>query len=701
MTVEPTPIENASPAPFRLGEWTVEPALNLISSDRKRARAEPRVMRVLTFLAARPGQVVSRETLLDAVWPGVHVGEDTLTRAISELRKIFEDDAKQPRYIETIRKGGYRLAATPQPLGTIGLDHADPLAKSAANAGRDRRRNRLWAAGVIAAAALALYYWPPTETRQPSVRPFTTYLGEEFDPDLSADGTAVAFSWGGLGGDNVDIYVKQENTETPLRLTRDPGRDIHAAWSPDGDAIAFVRIAQDAAGIYTVPAIGGPERKILETRHWSRGLSWSPDGRWLVFADRENPDRAVSRLALVSLETLTVKPLTRPPANKSDHSAVFSADGSTVAFVRDGPAGALQHIFVISAEGGEPRQLTDRGRAIRGLTWAPGHNALLFSSALGSTFNLWRLDADTGLIDWIDTGGRQIFYPAAARRVSRLVYEGVETERNIWRFRPDASPPEASVRLIASTLPDYQAVYSPDGSRVAFISARSGAPELWLCGPDGEAPLRVTHFRGPFLANPCWSPDGRFLAFNLNQRGRQQAYLVSVDGGRPRLLSDQGDANLVSGWSPDGRRLYLGSDRDGAWQIWSLDVDTGQTRRLTRDGGLRAQASTDGAWLYYSKPNMAGLWRKPLAGGEERRILNEPAVHDWDNWRVARGGLYLAARRAGRAVILRYDEASQTVAELGAAPRMEGDLAAAPHGRAFLYTAFERYQRDILLLEEF
>ena len=97
--------------PFMLGDWYVEPKSDRISCGETQVRLEPRVMEVLVFLAARHGQVVSREELEASVWAGMVVGYEALTSTMRKLRKALGDDTKQPRYIETVSKRGYRLIA--------------------------------------------------------------------------------------------------------------------------------------------------------------------------------------------------------------------------------------------------------------------------------------------------------------------------------------------------------------------------------------------------------------------------------------------------------------------------------------------------------------------------------------------------------------------------------------------------------------
>ena len=102
------------PGGFKVAEWTVEPQLNSLERDGHSIRLEPKVMQVLVCLAEHHGELVTKEQLIRAVWADTFVTDDVLTRAVSELRRILKDDAKQPHIIETISKNGYRLIALVQ-----------------------------------------------------------------------------------------------------------------------------------------------------------------------------------------------------------------------------------------------------------------------------------------------------------------------------------------------------------------------------------------------------------------------------------------------------------------------------------------------------------------------------------------------------------------------------------------------------------
>jgi DNA-binding winged helix-turn-helix (wHTH) protein/TolB-like protein/Tfp pilus assembly protein PilF len=136
---------------LRVGDWIVEPDVNQLSAPGKAAKVEPKAMAVLLHLANRPGQVVSRETLLSDVWPGVVVGDDSLTQVIIKLRKVLGDDPDRPTYIQTVTKRGYRLVA--------------PVLPAAETPSMPRRRAWTIAMGVLAAGLLvaAGIWWSSAE----------------------------------------------------------------------------------------------------------------------------------------------------------------------------------------------------------------------------------------------------------------------------------------------------------------------------------------------------------------------------------------------------------------------------------------------------------------------------------------------------------------------------------------------------------
>lgn len=145
---------------LRVGDWCVHRASGELVGPDGTQRVEPKVMDLLWLLAARPGQVVSRETIFAALWPGVIVGDDSLARTVSKLRQALGDDARAPRYVETIAKRGYRLLADVTPAGPVRGDaEAAQVATDACRRGRRRWRVIAIPAAIVALLALAGAAW--------------------------------------------------------------------------------------------------------------------------------------------------------------------------------------------------------------------------------------------------------------------------------------------------------------------------------------------------------------------------------------------------------------------------------------------------------------------------------------------------------------------------------------------------------------
>ncbi len=104
--------------PYKIGNWTIDPERGLARGQDQDIHLEPRVTELLNYLASRSGQVVSRAELLDAVWPGVIVGDDVLTNTVAKLRRSLGDDPKSPELIQTIPKRGYRIVTAEESPGS-------------------------------------------------------------------------------------------------------------------------------------------------------------------------------------------------------------------------------------------------------------------------------------------------------------------------------------------------------------------------------------------------------------------------------------------------------------------------------------------------------------------------------------------------------------------------------------------------------
>ncbi len=708
-----TSVQRTLESEFQVGDWLVQPNLGRITNGARSEKVEPKVMEVLLCLAKQPGATVTREQLLETVWADAFVTEDALHRAISRLRKVFDDDPKNPSFIETISKIGYRLIApvTPAPSNVALL--SEPQASETPTVGMRTQRlpKRLIFILAVALAAASWLVWrqffrPSPESSLSSVRivPLTSLPGREVTHAISPDGNRVAFAWRSATSDNLDIYVKQPGAETLFQLTSHPARELNPAWSPDGSTIAFARREKDTCGIYAIPALGGAERKLSDCHPESDpDLAWSADGKWLAFTDRTDA-RAPHTIFLLALDTYEKRRLTSLPAGYvGENYLAFSPVEPVLAFSRSSALG-VEDIYLLPISGGEPRRLTFDNLKVHGLTWTPDGKRLVYSSNRGGNFSLWQVAAAGGKPEWVAAGGGNAEEPAIAWRGNRLVYQLWNEQTDIWRIERTKGQEISYTPLIASTQWDWNPQFSPDGHQIAFVSDRSGAAEIWIAGRNGENPAQLTSFKGPYTNHPRWSPDGSNIAFETPANGNFDIYAISKAGGAPRRLTSEVSEERSPSWSRDGRWIYFASNRSGQWQVWKIAAAGGAAVQFTSHGGFAAFESPDGAWLYFTKQHTPGLWRIPARGGAEKLVLDKLNPVDWNNWAVVSEGVYFIERAVpDRPVIAFFELRTRHTTALATPPRFlyKSGLAISPAGGVILYTRVASSEADLILVDNF
>ena len=622
---------------------------------------------VLCALLEHPGELVTREELRSRLWPAdTFVDFDHgLNAAIRRLREALGDSAEIPRFVETVARRGYRF------IGNVEIPAPTVSAERRRWPGRFTTRKAIF--GGLAACALALFFFNyrhffGSKAARPVVIPAVTNIGEKFTPSLSPDGQHLAFAWNGGAGTAFSLYVKVVGAEESLRLTKQTSIDFNPVWSPDARHIAFCRIQKGETGIYVIPAFGGTERRVRRTlweeqesyeAFWSAGrLSWSPDGKSLAFSDRATPDEPAFSIFLLSLDSLEARKLSSPMRlernlnrasspdgqtlafvslrSRGDFNPAFSPDGQTLAFARI--SHGVQSIYAVPVSGGEEQRLISGGTYNWGLAWTPDGRDIVFAKAgwLAEDGSLWKISQRGGEPARLQFGQGGV---QPVIRGNRLVYVRQMANLNIWKRNLDSlhstGTPE---RLIWSTRFESGPQFSPDGSKIAFESTRTGVYEVWMCRKDGGGLIQLTHFNS-HTGTPRWSPDGQQIAFDSRAGGNADIYVIDSEGGPPRRLTSEPSGEVVASWSRDGRWLYFASDRTGDWEVWK--AAGGPAVQVTRHGGFAAFESPDGIFLYYAKGlAVPGLWRIPTDGGEETEVISALEAGYWGYWAVVENGIY-------------------------------------------------------------
>jgi tricorn protease-like protein len=154
-------------------------------------------------------------------------------------------------------------------------------------------------------------------------------------------------------------------------------------------------------------------------------------------------------------------------------------------------------------------------------------------------------------------------------------------------------------RILYSTGGDHQARYSPDGHRIAFISERTGGQQVWLADSDGGNPRQLTNLQAHIVAFPRWSPDGKFLSFGARVPDVAQSYVVRVEDGAIRQVTDDRGGGDAPSWSMDGTTLYVNKEIGAVFYV----------SRVPSAGGTRSRYGPAGSRLRLPAVNYFSMER--------------------------------------------------------------------------------------------
>jgi tricorn protease len=480
-------------------------------------------------------------------------------------------------------------------------------------------------------------------------------------PDIH--GNQVVFTYGG------DLWTASAAGGTAARLTAHPGLEMFAKFSPDGKWIAFTGQYDGDEQVYVMPTTGGEPRQLTFypargplTPRWgydNQVYGWTNDGKSIIFRSlRDGWFNGFSRLYTVSIDGGPSEPLPMPNSGAGSFSPagnriVYSPQARDFRTEKRYGGGQANQLYVFDVETHEAKKISEGDRASRDPLWIG--NTIYYDSDKDGHFNLYAYDVPSGKTSQLTTNKTYDIRWPSSDRESRIVYElngelqildlkshkttpisitvpsdGVarrpsrvnagnliETfglspkgERAVFSARGDifTVPIEKGpVRNLtnSSGAHDKWPAWSPDGSKIAFISDKSGEEEIWVVPQDGSGPAeQLTTGSKAFLSRPKWSPDGKsivyvdkdgrllvltvadhklkevahdtkggiadytwsprgnFLAFSMNGvNGLSSLYIVSPDGQMHHVSSDYFNSQEPA-WDPDGNYLYFLADHE-------------------------------------------------------------------------------------------------------------------------------------------
>lgn len=463
---------------------------------------------------------------------------------------------------------------------------ADTVAPAVAAAGH----NRFWLVFVAASVALLCgvailmaVLSGQADQRLLTGVPITTRPGLNAHPALSPDGKALAFVWSPQSDGNADVYVQALNADAPQQVTR-TNRALFAAWAPDGRHLAYLqRSGLESAELWTLDLSSRQAHRIAEVHQSLEGfprgslLTWTPDGRSIILTHRERPGSGAA-LFSVSVASGAKRRLTDPPTSGfEDISPRISPDQALLAFLREELPNKLELCYEPwkAAATRASTCLALRQQRMYGFAFGPDP-ATVFASLADTGFagQIWEvpLRSPRHAVRF-PVADNAIFEPTYA--AGKLAYVAGDIRVALREYRLDGDKANSPETIAPSDAIEIWPQLSPDGSRLAFVSNRSGNYDVWIVDANRRTdPRRVSRLNGSTAGNIIWSPDGREIAFVEMVAGKVGIYASTLNGGTPRLLPLTDPAPYtVRGWSRNRRYLYIEAGRhSGATKLVELDL---------------------------------------------------------------------------------------------------------------------------------
>ncbi len=733
-------LDRQPPHTFRLGEWLIDPQLHQATGTKSTVQITHKCMQILLLLVKAPKRVMSRADLLNAAWPDTVVNEESLTRAICDLRGALGDDPAKASYIKTIHKGGYQLiapveyidqAAEPAPVVKTSPKTEDTAGIKADKAGDNpddtvRKpesihiiQQRRWAILMpIGLAMVLLMVWAvigakkpdPNDTQSVPARdvdgiPLTSSPGHETNAAFSFDGTRVAYARRGLDNQGYHIFIKQPSETNELQITSGPTNDLYPTWSPDGRAIAFIRNQDNAIQICQVPSLGGKVRILYEQDGYANGLDWSPQGETLVFAAAGLATQF--RLYELNINTGKKGELAVPPAGSAgDVGPVYSPDGNRIAFERRGPSGH-ESVYILSLSGDEePGLVTAELRRVGRLDWLPGGRDLVVAASPRNRIGLWRVEIETGLCKSLVLPWSEIVDPAVSPVDGSLIIQARNLVRNIVRLNiPEdhsKSDPLPFDLIFQSTRDEFLPSIDPDGQRVAFCSDRNGSVQVFLADQDGSGQREISSFDDLQITSLAWAPDGSALLFNASDAdGNSWLGLLDPSRGEWNQLDTGGHEIRHPIWSNDGQTIYFNMFKDGVWRLWEMTVETADLALVYPDYAFASHTCSASGDFYFFKVGIPGFYRLD-DNGEEVVVEGFPYTNDVTAYTSHGDQLFCSVTGQQGSLLVTYNTVTTVCDTLGIIPQSsDGRLTISPDGRVIMTSIITQLDSDLILLPRF
>lgn len=614
---------------IRFGLFEVDITRGTLTRHGVRLRIQEQPFRILELLLRHNGEIVTREQLCLVLWPkGTHVNFDgSLNAALKKLRAALQDDAENPRFVETVPRQGYRFVApvhiiNEPPVALLGghvgaaengeksievrlrlnPDFPENVEGHEGHWDRQRaERTQRWFDFILLSVGILFGSWFLFFIVYPVPKPSVQRMNR-----ITNDGRID--EWGGIVSDGTRIFfLERDAGRWKLMQTSVEGGNAEKiaapfentrlfAISPDHSQFLVGQFTRrdEEMPLWLWPVQGGEPRRLGQAT--GHDPAWSLDSMQIVFVRGQD-------LYTVRRDGTQLRKLLH--INGEPHAPAWSPDGRNIRFTVDTSEYGTQSIWEASAEGNNPHPILAAGnrpsRQSFG-TWTANGKYFLFSGCEQYDCNLWAM---RDVWSWLrrsnhtpvllTSGPDALNVATPAQTGSRIFAFSFRSRRELEKLDPQTMH---STVLSLDTHTEEASV-SSDGEMVVYSDRPDGS--LWRSRTDGTQRLRLTSPPLSALA-PQWSPKGEQILFTGVRPGQaRQIYIVAADGGALRPVLPEGWEGTHADWSPDGYRIAVvmrNRKTHPQFALYTLEPTTAAWKELPNSENLNdPRWSPDGRYI--------------------------------------------------------------------------------------------------------
>ena len=385
----------------------------------------------------------------------------------------------------------------------------------------------------------------------------TEQSGEELYPDISPDGNYITYTKSVNGVQH--IFLQRIGGGNAIDLTKDSKFDNYqSAFSPDGQLIVF-RSERDGGGLFLMGSTGESVKRLTNLGY---NPTWSPDGAKIVFAT-ESVELPYTRAVISQLWTAEIaNGRTQKIYDGDAVQPSWSPNGKWIAFWGLPKGSGKRVIWIVSASGGNPIEITNDNYINWSPTWSAGGKYLYFSSSRGGSMNLWRVKIDEGSgktlspLEPVTTPSTFSAMAKMSHDGKKMVFVTSDIRDNLYKLNFNPGTEKVNGEPIAVTKGSKQFSYpsvSPDNQWIS-VSSTGQQEDIYIMRPDGSDISKLTNdlFKD---RGPQWSPDQRSLIFYSDRSGKYEAWEINIDGSNLKQLTTSVGQISNPIWFPDGKSI--------------------------------------------------------------------------------------------------------------------------------------------------